>query len=127
MIEKYIRKENTPIVAVQVNLDTYGFTYNKWGGIQHCKKGDWIVLNKDDTYTIDQESFAKTYTQISLGLYEKSNCVWAMESDSAGVISTKEGLTDYFPGDYLVSNNEDGSDCYAMKAKTFHRLYTRAN
>jgi len=52
--------------------------------------------------------------------------VWAEQADRAGRVETKEGATSYQPGDYLVSNNEDGTDAYAMSAATFESLYEPA-
>ena len=45
----------------------------------------------------------------------------------AGSIQTKEGVTHYDPGDYIVSNKEDGSDEYAVAAAKFESLYTPAD
>jgi len=46
---KYKKKPTSFITAVQLDLDTEGFTYNKWGGKQVCKKDDWLVNNNGDT------------------------------------------------------------------------------
>jgi hypothetical protein len=54
----------------------------------------------------------------------KTTAVWAERATQAGSVKTKEGSTQYEPGDYLVSNNSDGSDEYAMKADKFEELYT---
>jgi hypothetical protein len=112
------------IVAVQLELDTPGFTYTKWGSEQKCKRGDWLVNNAGDVYTIDQETFQKTYRNIQPGLYKKFSPVWAEVAEEAGAIFTKEGSTDYKAGDYLVFNNEDGSDGYAMSADVFKEKYS---
>jgi hypothetical protein len=39
------------------------------------------------------------------------------------VVETKEGQSHYRAGDYLVSNNEDGSDAYAISAAKFESMY----
>ena len=88
---KYKKKPTSFITAVQLDLDTEGFTYNKWGGKQVCKKGDWLVNNNGDTYTVAEESFAKTYKFVSPGVYVKSAPVWAEVAEKAGNIKTKEG------------------------------------
>lgn len=119
----YRRKERTFITAVRLDLDTDGFTYQKWGGTQRCKRGDWLVNNKGDVYTIDAETFDHTYRMVSPGLYEKSRPVWAEEASESGTIQTKEGATAYDAGDYLVFNDPDRKDGYAMKAEKFHELY----
>jgi hypothetical protein len=106
-----------------VDLDTPGFTYRKWGGEQRCKPGDWIVDNGGDVYTIDQETFARTYRQLGPGQWVKSTPVWAEVATTGGTVQTKEGGTRYEPGDYLVCNERDGGDAYAVSRDTFERLY----
>jgi hypothetical protein len=105
--QKYVKQESQDIVAVQLDLVTDGFSYQKWGGVQKCKRGDWLVKNGDDTYTIDQETFARTYRPTDqCGIYAKSSAVWAEPAKAAGVIKTKEGTTDYDAGDHLVFRTE---------------------
>jgi hypothetical protein len=124
---KYKKKPTSFITAVQLDLDTEGFTYNKWGGKQVCKRGDWLVNNNGGTYTIAEESFAQTYEFVSPGVYVKSAPVWAEVAEKAGKLKTKEGETAYEAGDYLVSNNEDGTDAYAMSPASFKSMYERAD
>jgi hypothetical protein len=38
-------------------------------------------------------------------------------------VKTNEGFTRYSKGDFLVSNHEDGTDAYAVDARTFESLY----
>ena len=57
---KYKKKPTSFVTAVRLDLDTKGFVYNKWGGEQVCKRGDWLVNNNGDTYTVSRGSFAKT-------------------------------------------------------------------
>lgn len=120
---KYIKRDNKPVVAIQVNLGLAGFTYYKWGGTQRCKPCDWIVDNDGDVYSIDQETFASTYKQISPGQYIKDVPVWAVTATEAGKIETKEGFSDYEPGDYIVYNNQDGTDGYCVKPDKFTSMY----
>ncbi len=127
MLHQYRRREKTTVTAVQVDLDTEGFTYQKWGGTQRCKRGDWLLNNQGDIYTVNGETFAATYRNVSPGVYEKDTPVWAKRAEAAGVIRTKEGTTDYKAGDYLVFNDPEGRDGYAMAAETFHSLYERAD
>ncbi len=122
-IRRYKKKSTAYIIAVKLDLDTSGFSYRKWGGDQTCKSGDWIVYNKGDTYTIDQDTFSKTYEQVSPGLYVKPNIVWAETAEHSGVIKTKEGETYYKSGDYLVYNESDRKDGYAIDVSTFKSLY----
>ncbi len=122
-LHRYKKKATAYVIAVKVELDTDGFTYRKWESLQTCKSGDWLVYNQGDTYTIDQETFSNTYEQISPGLFVKTNIVWAEVTDESGAIETKEGETHYKPGDYLVYNNENRKDGYAMDSVTFKSLY----
>jgi hypothetical protein len=123
-MQQYIKKNKDLVVAVQINLDTDGLVYQKWGGEQMAKSGDWLVNNNGEIYSIDQESFAATYIMDSLGLYFKSTPVWAKVATSDGNIPTKEGATEFKTGDYLVFNNTDGTDGYAMSAEKFESMYT---
>lgn len=123
MLQEYKRKSRTSVTAVQLNLDTEGFVYQKWGGQQRCKRCDWLVNNQGDVYTVDRETFERTYRMVSPGIYEKETPVWAEATDKPGTITTKEGSTDYSAGDYLVSNDRDGKDRYAISRETFHSLY----
>ena len=122
-LRRYRRKEATLISAVQLDLDTEGFTYRKWGGEQFCKPGDWIVDNGGDVYTIDQETFRRTYREVEAGRYTKSTPVWAERAEVSGVIKTKEGETHYEAGDYLVYNAAERCDGYAMSPDKFRQLY----
>jgi hypothetical protein len=123
MRRKYKKKATSFITAVQLDLDTEGFVYDKWGGKQICKRGDWLVDNNGDTYTVSQDAFASTYELVSPGVYKKSTPVWAEIAERAGKIQTSEGATAYEPGDYLVYNNEDGKDAYAVSAHKFESMY----
>lgn len=122
-MQQYRRKERTTVTAVQLDLETEGFTYQKWGGTQRCKAGDWLVNNHGDVYTVDREVFERTYHMVSPGVYEKSAAVWAEQADKSGKVKTKEGSTDYKAGDYLVFNDRERKDGYAMTSETFHSLY----
>src|SRR2546425_12528427 len=84
------------------------------GSTQRCKPGDWLVNNNGDVYTVDAETFARTYQPTGPGTYVKATPVWAEVAGSAGEIRTKEGSTRYAAGDYIVSNEADGGDAYAI-------------
>ena len=120
---QYRKKPSSFITAVQLDLTTSGFTYEKWGATQTFKPGDWLVNNNGDTYSVDQQVFARTYSQVSPGVYFKSTPVWASPADKAGSVKTREGETNYKAGDYLVYNDEKGSDCYAVSREKFEALY----
>jgi hypothetical protein len=107
---RYRKRNDVLVTAVQLRLDTAGFTYHKWGGIQRCKPSDWLVDNAGDVYTVDADVFASTYKSAGPGLYRKVGTVWARQATAAGSIRTKEGFTSYDVGDYLVSNDEAGED-----------------
>ena len=122
-MQEYRRKKQTTVTAVRLDLETEGFTYEKWGGTQRCKPGDWLVNNQDDVYTVDAETFARTYRMVSPGVYEKSGQVWAEQAREPGTIRTKEGSTAYEAGAYLVYNERHRRDGYAMSKETFESLY----
>jgi hypothetical protein len=112
------------VAAVRLSLDTDGLVYRKWGAEQRAKPGDWIVDSDGDVYTVDAEAFAQTYRAVGLGAFVKTTPVWAERAAQAGTVKTKEGVTHYEAGDYVVSNNRDGSDGYAITAAKFEALYT---
>jgi len=121
--KRYRRKADQYVVAVQLSLDTDGFTYRKWNDDQRCKRGDWLVDNDGDIYTVDAEVFARTYRELRPGAYIKTTPVWARPAEQDGHVATQEGRTHYRAGDYLVSNNKDDSDAYAIGAAKFEAMY----
>ena len=121
---RYARRADRPVVAVRLALETDGLVYRKWGREQRAKAGDWIVESDGDVYSVDAEVFAHTYRATGPGTYIKTTPVWAERAQAGGSVTTKEGVTRYEAGDYLVSNDRDGSDEYAMTAQTFESLYT---
>jgi hypothetical protein len=121
---RYVRRPDRPVVAVRLALDTDGLVYRKWGGEQRAKPGDWIVDNDGDVYTVDADAFGRTYAPTGFGTYVKTTPVWAQQATHAGSVNTKEGITRYDAGDYLVSNDSDGTDQYAIGAAKFESLYT---
>jgi hypothetical protein len=102
-----------------------GFTYQKWGGVQQCKADDWIVRNGGDVHTVDRETFERTYRQVGAGTYVKITLVRAEVARESGCVQTKEGATHYHAGDYLVFNEQHGSDAYAVSAERFEAMYER--
>lgn len=121
--QRYRRRPQSAVVAVQMNLDTRGLHYRKWGHEQHGKPGDWLVDNAGDVYTVDAASFAATYRSLGQGTYIKTTPVWAERASASGQVKTKEGTTAYAAGSWLVSNHEDGSDPYAVSDEKFRQLY----
>ncbi len=124
---KYVKRADQPVVAVQLAMDTDGFTYRKWGATQKCKPGDWVVNNDGDVYTVDDSTFQRTYRPTGRGAYVKITPVWAEAAATAGSVETKEGKTHYEAGDYLVFNEEDGGDPYAIPADKFESMYEQAD
>jgi hypothetical protein len=120
---KYKKRADQYVVAVRLDLDTAGFTYRKWGAEQRCKPGDWIVDNGGDIYSVDAEVFAKTYRKTGAGTYVKTTPIWAEIATEDGSVATKEGESHYKSGDYLVYNNEDGTDAYCISAAKFESMY----
>ena len=123
---KYVKRPTQTVVAVQLSLETKGFIYRKWGAVQRCKPGDWIVDNDGDVYTVDRSTFTRTYRKVRTGSYRKTTPVWAEVAAVAGSVKTKEGRTHYRRGYYLVFNEKNGGDAYAVSAKDFKAMYKRA-
>lgn len=121
--KRYKKRAGTGVSAIRLDLDTDGFSYRKWGGVQRCKPRDWLIDNGGDIYTVDAETFANTYTEVSPGRYIKTAKVWAEVAESDGVIQTIEGETHYSAGDYIVYNDEAGLDGYAVSGKEFESMY----
>lgn len=119
----YRRRPGNEVVAVRLNFDTDGFDYRKWGGVQRCKRGDWIVNNRGNLYSVDADTFAATYREVRWGLFRKITPVFAKRAEQAGEIRTQEGVSQYAAGDYVVYNDRDGRDGYAIPAHEFERLY----
>src|SRR5690606_34310945 len=97
-LERYRPKPDQQVAAVQLNLETAGFSYQKWGASQFCKRGDWLVESAGDVYSVDADSFARTYHQVGCGAYVKTTPVWAARASQDGEIATREGVTRYRQG-----------------------------
>jgi hypothetical protein len=123
MRRQYRRKPDQFVVAIQLNLDTEGFTFRKWDDVQRCKPGDWLVDNDGDVYTVDRETFARTYAKVGTGQYRKTTPVWAEVASAPGSVRTQEGTTHHQAGDYLVSNDPEGNDAYAVTSEKFLATY----
>jgi hypothetical protein len=120
---RYRKKADQFVVAVKMDLDTDGFIYRKWGAEQRGKPGDWLIDNQGETYTVDDQVFVKTYRRVGPGIYVKATPVWAEKANQEGSIATKEGRSYYQKGDYMVYNNEDGTDAYCVGAAKFESMY----
>lgn len=120
---RYRKRVTEQVVAVRLALDTAGFLYRKWGSEQYCKPGDYIVDNGTEVYTVDAGSFLNTYRLKSPGVYVKCAPVWAEMAARAGTICTKEGISHYKAGDYLVCNDDIGADAYCVARSTFEATY----
>jgi uncharacterized protein len=123
---RYVKRPSQSVVAVQLALEGSGFTYEKWGGTQTCKAGDWLVDNNGDVYTVEAATFARTYERVGDGKFVKTTPVWAEVARTGGRVQTKEGTTAYEAGDYLVFNEESGGDAYAVSAHKFEEMYEPA-
>jgi hypothetical protein len=122
-LRRYRPRAGRVITAVQLALDFAGFSYEKWGGRQQCKPGDWLVDNQGDVYTVDARVFARTYRRVGPGSYAKITPVWGERASAAGTVTTKEGVSRFVAGDYLVYNDEARRDGYCMSAQAFESLY----
>ncbi|MEA3292270.1 MAG: hypothetical protein U9Q71_08255 [Pseudomonadota bacterium] len=120
---RYRRQPHHQVTAARLDPDAEGVHYRKWGGLQRGKPGDWLVDNGDEIYTVDDGVFCRTYREIGQGGYVKTTPVWAEKTIGDGAVRTKEGISRYKAGDYLVSNDEDGRDVYCVSAGKFETLY----
>jgi hypothetical protein len=120
---RYRKKPDQAVTAVRLALSFAGFTYEKWGAVQRAQSGDWLVDNGGDIHTVAAQSFARTYREISPGRWLKTTPIWAERATAPGAATTNEGLTHFEAGDWVVSNNEDGSDAYAISADKFEGMY----
>lgn len=126
--KRFQKRSTSLITAVQLDLDTSGFVFEKWGGTQSCKAGDWVVDNDGDIYTIDAEVFANTYRPADTpGRFVKSAQVFAERAEKAGSMTTKEGTTRYDRGDYIVFNDAAGKDGYAVTPSKFEEMYEQVD
>ena len=125
-LRKYVKSGRSLVTAVQIDLDTDGFTYRKWGGLQSCSAGDWLVNNAGDVYTVDRATFERTYEATGPGVFRKTAPVWALVAEAAGEVEKKEGTTRFAAGDYIVSNDPTGEDVWAVEAEKFERMYQPA-
>ena len=123
---KYRKRASQYVVAVRLDLERVAFSYTKWGGEQRAKRGDWLVDNDGDVYTVDASTFARTYRKIGAGRYVKATLIWARVAREPGRVKTQEGSTGYKKGDYLVSNERSGADAYAISMRKFRATYLRA-
>ena len=123
---KYRKKPTQFVVAVKLDLDTRGLEYRKWGALQRAKRGDWLVDNNGEIYTVESRVFARTYRRLRPGIYVKRTPVWAEIATVAGSVKTKEGRSRYRRGDYLVFNEASGGDGYCMSAAKFKSMYQPA-
>jgi hypothetical protein len=122
---RYRKKKRESVVAVRLDLRTTGLRYRKWGALQRAKRGDWLVDNGGDVYTVDAKTFARTYRKQGRGRYVKTGVVWAEAAAAPGRIATKEGSSSYRKGDYIVSNDRAGRDRYCVGKAKFERMYRR--
>ncbi len=83
----------------------------------------FLIVGVEDVEGIAIQVFAKTYRRVGPGIYVKTTPVWAEVATESGTVITKEGASNYEVGDYLVFNNEDGTDAYCMGAPKFEFMY----
>lgn len=124
---QYRKKASQYVVAVQLDLETDGLVYRKWGDTQRAQAGDWLVDNDGDVYTVAADVFARTYERVLAGVYIKTTPIWAEVAAQAGSVKTKEGASHYERGDYIVSNNENGDDAYCIAKEKFEATYSRSD
>jgi hypothetical protein len=123
---KFRKKTSEFVIAVRLDLEMRALEFRKWGARQRARRGDWLVDNDGEIYTVAARTFARTYRRIAPGRYVKTTPVWAEEAKVAGRIRTQEGYTRFRRGDFIVSNRRDGTDGYAIARRKFLAMYERA-
>lgn len=96
-------------VAIQLQSGTTGFSYHKWVTSQSCKPGDWIVKNAFDMYTVDENSFSRSYRAASLSCHRIFSPVRASMVGLGCTNESKEGFTQCQAGTtvaLMTSKNE---------------------
>lgn len=122
-LEQYRPREAATVLALRLALDLQCFSYEKWGGEQRARQGDWLVDKDGDVYTVTDSSFSRTYRLVRPGVYRKDAPVWAYVAESEGVVPTEEGATAYRAGDYVVYHLPGDDLGWAMGAEEFLRTY----
>ena len=56
-------------------------------------------------------------------MYRKTGVVYARAATEPGTVVTNEGSSDYRAGDYLVFNEPDDGDAYAVSKDKFEKMY----
>lgn len=56
---RYRKKPDQFVVAIQLDLDTEGLTYVKWGARQQCKREDCLVDNQGGYLFCKQRSLCE--------------------------------------------------------------------
>lgn len=122
-LRQYVKKATRPVRAVQLNLPGCKLSYEKWGDSQTAGSGDWLVINGDNSYTVQRDSFRDTYRHLYGDWYRKTAPVWAEIAAADGHIATREGVSHYRAGDYLVYNQPDRNDGYTVPHQEFELNY----
>ena len=122
-LEQYRPREAATVLALRLDLELQCFQYEKWGGKQQARRGDWVVDKDGDVYTVTDSNFSRTYRLVRPGLYRKDAPVWACLAPSDGVVPSEEGSTAYQEGDYVVFHLPEDDLGWAMRAEEFLRTY----
>ena len=123
MRQRYRHKPDQAVTAIRLQLKFDGFSYRKWGADQMAQAGDWLVEHDAEVHIVAADSFARTYRAVGPGRWLKTTPVWAESATQDGSVATREGGTHFKAGDWLVSNEADGSDSYAISDTKFQQLY----
>ena len=122
-LRRFSKTMHKPVRAIQITLPDCQLHYQKWGGSQRAKTGDWIVTNGDNSYTVECSSFRDSYRCLYGDWYLKVAPVWAEQATAPGRIETREGQSSYSAGDYLVYNQPNRIDGYTVPKQEFENNY----
>lgn len=124
-MKQYERRPDGLIIAIQIRLDLEagGIAYRKWDSEQWGKRGDWLINDDGDTYTVSAENFANDYELSESGLYRNTAKVWAEEATGSGFVEIRGGTAPFVEGNMLVFSDPDRKEGQVFFYNKFNRLY----
>ncbi|MFN8658487.1 MAG: PGDYG domain-containing protein [Candidatus Obscuribacterales bacterium] len=91
------------------------------GDTLHGEAGDWKLTSPTRVWTVKPEIFAKTYTEVAPGVFEKTLPAKAAPITGPMTVQTREGVSSGVAGDYLVIGPDN--DPYIVPKAEFEGMY----
>ena len=112
--------------TVQAERLTADMEWTTNGAKMEGKAGDWKVTGPDGgIWTIKPDIFAKTYTEVSPGVYAKSALATAQLIPHDMIVHTLEGDVPASAGDFLVTG--PAGEQYPVPAAKFRGMYKQVD